>query len=37
VASVDSCGSYFGYGGSSESDDEVEEFYDQDQDMIYKF
>lgn len=32
VASVDGCGSYFGYGGSSESDDEVQEIYDQDHD-----
>ncbi len=32
VASVDGCGSYFGYGGSSDSDNEVQEYYDCDQD-----
>ena len=32
VASVDGYGSYFGYGGSSDSDNEVHEFYDCDQD-----
>jgi hypothetical protein len=34
VASVDGKGSYFGYGGSSGSDDEVEEYYDQDQVIV---
>ena len=32
VASVDGHGSYFGYGGSSDSDNEVQEYYDCDHD-----